>query len=156
MGNEEIKRLLKALDTLQFAERIGELNRLKQEFGESFDAIVAEHVAEQTREEWTVLAGIHPRNNIQELVDIQWEHISRSGGFEFQIVTQTKGTTVNCSHCPLADMANHLNAAHWGYLYYCKRSEVAVETFNPALGFSRSKTLMQGDDLCDHHYYVKG
>ncbi len=155
MEKQEIKRILTALDTLNFAERIPELNRLRSLYGESFDALVSEHVAEQTHEEWSVLASIHPRNTIAELIDIQWEHISRSGGFEFNVVDQGTSATIHCTHCPLAEMAKQIDATHWGYLYYCQKSATSVTSFNPRLGFSRAHTLMQGSSYCDHHYFEK-
>jgi hypothetical protein len=30
-----------------------------------------------------------------------------------------------------------------------------VEAFSDKLGFQISKTLMKGDDSCDHHFFVK-
>ncbi|MFC2012727.1 L-2-amino-thiazoline-4-carboxylic acid hydrolase [Chloroflexota bacterium] len=30
-----------------------------------------------------------------------------------------------------------------------------ASAFNPDIGFQRTKTLMRGDDCCDHIYYLK-
>lgn len=156
MGNNDIKSMIMALDTLHFAERVQALNRLREQYGEVVETLLEAHVAQQTHEEWDILRSIHPRCDIQELVNIQWEHISRSGGFEFTLEDSDEGILVHCTHCPLADMALHLDATRWGYLYYCSRSAIAAKSFNPNIGFERSKTLMEGFSYCDHHYRYRG
>ena len=40
-------------------------------------------------------------------------------------------------------------------MYYCAGDEPAVKSVNPKLGFHRTKLLMQGDDHCDHVFYVE-
>lgn len=154
MGNSAIASKIAALDSLHFAERVQVLDQLVKTYGECIETLLLDHVAAQTQEEWEILRGIHPRCDLNELVNIQWEHISRSGGFEFELRAEADGLKVHCTHCPLAEMALHLNAAKWGYIYYCSRSPVAVKTFNANLNFKRTKTLMQGHTHCDHHYQL--
>lgn len=38
---------------------------------------------------------------------------------------------------------------------FCDADEPMVKTFNPEIEFERTKTLMDGDDCCNHHYYFK-
>lgn len=155
MTNDDIRRTLEALDQIHFAERISVLEKLYTDHGDIVSDLLSKHVADQVAEEWSVLASIHPRCDIKELVEIQWEHISKSGGFEFEITSDNEGTQIHCTHCPLADMAHHLKAQKWAYLYYCHRSNTAVQSFNPKIGFERTKTLMQGDAYCNHRYFKK-
>ena len=39
-------------------------------------------------------------------------------------------------------------------LVICARDEPWVRSYNPALAFHRTKTLMEGDDICDHTFCV--
>ena len=39
--------------------------------------------------------------------------------------------------------------------WICEGDGPAAAAFNPAIRFSRTKTLMEGDDCCDHVYYVE-
>ena len=43
-----------------------------------------------------------------------------------------------------------LHAAELGFAYYCAYDYGFCQGLNPALQFSRTKTLMQGADSCDH------
>ena len=62
---------------------------------------------------------------------------------------------MNITKCPLADLAKEVNAEDWGYILYCCDDPNIVEGFNPEMDLKRTKTLMQGDDCCDHFYCMK-
>jgi len=53
-----------------------------------------------------------------------------------------------------ADVFRELGAQDIGF-WICEGDGPAVSAFNPAIGFHRTKTLMMGDDYCDHSYYLK-
>ncbi|MFW9789019.1 MAG: L-2-amino-thiazoline-4-carboxylic acid hydrolase, partial [Candidatus Thorarchaeota archaeon] len=38
---------------------------------------------------------------------------------------------------------------------FCNEDEHIVAGFNPSIKFSRTKTLMEGHDCCDHCYVMK-
>ena len=59
------------------------------------------------------------------------------------------------TRCPFADMAIALGEEDWGFEFYCMSDYGMVEGFNPEIEFSRSKTLMEGHDCCDHFYKMK-
>jgi hypothetical protein len=40
-------------------------------------------------------------------------------------------------------------------LILCASDEPAVKSYNPELAFTRTKTLMDSDELCDHIFYTK-
>lgn len=56
--------------------------------------------------------------------------------------------------CLWAEIFNELNAADIGK-WLCQGDEPSVKTFNPKLGFSRTKTLMDRQEECDHIFYVR-
>jgi hypothetical protein len=62
---------------------------------------------------------------------------------------------MRCTKCPAYEMAKDMNATEWLYHHICSIDEYVVSGFNPKIGFTRTKTLMQGDDYCDHYYYMK-
>jgi hypothetical protein len=43
-------------------------------------------------------------------------------------------------------------AAEVGYSFYCCWDYGFCQGLNPHIKFTRTKTLMQGDDCCDHTY----
>ena len=40
-------------------------------------------------------------------------------------------------------------------LYFCAGDEPEVRSYNPKLGFKRTKVKMTGDEVCDHVFYVE-
>ena len=56
--------------------------------------------------------------------------------------------------CMWADIFRELGEPDLGYII-CAGDEPAVKSFNPALGFKRTKVLMHGDKCCDHIFYVE-
>jgi len=57
------------------------------------------------------------------------------------------------SRCAWADIFRKLDAEDIGF-WICEADEPVVKTFNPNIKFKRTKTLMQGDDCCDHEFYI--
>ena len=58
------------------------------------------------------------------------------------------------TRCIWADVFRELDAHDIGF-WICEGDGPAVAAFNPAIGFDRTKTLMMGDDCCDHIYVLK-
>lgn len=42
-----------------------------------------------------------------------------------------------------------------GFGGLCQADALMASSFNSMIGFSRTKTLMMGDDCCNHVYYLK-
>ena len=59
----------------------------------------------------------------------------------------------NFTKCMWAEAFSSLNATDIGH-WFCDTDEPAIKAYNPRLGFRRTKTLMDGDGLCDHEFYV--
>ena len=59
------------------------------------------------------------------------------------------------TRCLYAEILRELGEPELG-LVICARDEPWVKSYNPGLGFRRTKTLMEGDQVCDHVFYVKG
>ena len=57
------------------------------------------------------------------------------------------------TRCMWAEIFQDLNATDIGH-FMCDGDDAAVRSYNPALAFSRTKVLMDGDGECDHCFYV--
>lgn len=57
--------------------------------------------------------------------------------------------------CLWAEIFNELHAQDIGR-WLCEGDEPSVRSFNPRLGLSLTKTLMNGDSQCNHVFFVKG
>ncbi len=58
------------------------------------------------------------------------------------------------TRCMWAEIFDELGAPDIGF-WLCEGDAPISSAFNPAIGFQRSKTLMEGDDCCDHVFYLK-
>ena len=56
--------------------------------------------------------------------------------------------------CLWADVFRSLDAQEFGY-WICEADGPAAAAFNPRIEFQRTRTLMLGDDCCDHCYKLK-
>ena len=58
------------------------------------------------------------------------------------------------TRCMYAEIFRELEEPELGWIM-CARDEPWVKSYNPKLVFKRTKTLMNGDELCDNTYFVE-
>ena len=58
------------------------------------------------------------------------------------------------TECLWAKTFREIGAADIGYLLFCNTDFAHCQGFNPRIALLRSKTLMQGNDCCNHHYEI--
>jgi hypothetical protein len=74
----------------------------------------------------------------------------------FQIIEDTpRAFEAKVTECLWAKTYRDLNAADLGYILSCYGDYAAAEGFNPKMRMIRTKTLMQGDDCCNHRYVLE-
>jgi predicted ArsR family transcriptional regulator len=94
------------------------------------------------------------KNDIQGIIRFLWEPLPEQG-FEYTYEKTADGVLFHVTKCPIADLAKKMNLCEWGYVFSCCSDYYIVEGYNKNIGFKRTKTIMQGDDYCDHFYYNK-
>jgi len=151
---EEHHKALDAVRKTEFAARVDDLNALREVYGEQVEEIVKASRAKKIEANWRKIAEQHGRNDIQGMKDTLWKWVLDEG-IEYDVTDTEEGSQFQVTRCPLAEMARELNASHWGFICFCEDDPPMVAGFNPDMGFRRTKTLMQGDDCCDHFYYMK-
>ena len=150
---EHLKRVHE-VRKMGFNARVNDLNALKKVFGERVVDIVASERGRQIKKQWQNIAREHGRNDIEGLKETLWKWV-KEAGFEFTVTETHEGTQFRVTKCPLAEMAQELQATDWGYICYCADDPHIVAGFNPEIGFRRTKTLMEGHECCDHFYYIQ-
>jgi hypothetical protein len=63
---------------------------------------------------------------------------------------------VKVTECLWAKTFREMGAADIGYLLLCHTDYADCQGFNPKITLTRSKTLMQGDDCCNHRFVWEG
>ena len=138
-------------------DRVSLLEDLAGRFGEktvmeTIDAIVWT----SCRQDWEE-NGRKSRdgNSLDVFLKELWEPLRGQG---FQFTSERRGPVVQftVTRCPLAEEGRKLKIEKWLYHLACLTDEPSVTGFNPRVKFTRTRTLMQGHQVCDHCYTDAG
>jgi len=140
---------------------IGKLIRaMKEKFGEEAYQVAEKYFGELALSRWKEKAEKSESNSIESLVEQlceplrSWEPVPGST-FDYKAEKTESGVQLKCTRCNCYDLAKYLGITEEAYYIFCITDPYIVKGFNPDIGFKRTKTLMQGDDYCDHCYYYK-
>ena len=160
------RELFEALSRTWLAaeDKIGALEATSARFGrDRVRAMIDRLCADETSAYWGQLAMSEGRS-LDDLVRLLWEPLPAQG-FEFEMERVPDGLRIRCTRCPIADLADEVRAggstgggpdAHeWLYAMVCSTDFHVTAAFDPPIRFERKKTLMQGNDCCDHAYLVE-
>jgi hypothetical protein len=68
---------------------------------------------------------------------------------------RAKTVEIKVTECLSAKTFRDANAADIGYACLCYANYAASQAFNPKIKLIRSKTLMQGDNCCNHRWVLE-
>jgi predicted ArsR family transcriptional regulator len=152
---EQLKERLFQKEQLLLSSRAGLAMAVIDHFGKEADEVIKDFLNTSTRK-WAANAAeadrrANKKNDIQGLINFLWEPI-REEGFEFTYEQNEQGYQIHVTKCPIAEIAKALNLEKWGFIFHCMGDEAICEGYNPEIRFARTKTLMEGDEYCDHFY----
>ncbi|MCL2499829.1 MAG: L-2-amino-thiazoline-4-carboxylic acid hydrolase [Defluviitaleaceae bacterium] len=149
------KEMIKGFDDFMF-NKLGKIIRaMKERFGEEAYGVIVETNREEVKQQWRKKAEDHGDSSIESLIKLLWEPLNEHNGFGYTMEKTDEGVQMTCTRCPGAEIAQRLGCGKELYHEFCKNDWSIVEGFNPNIGFTMTKTLMQGDDCCNHFYYYK-
>jgi predicted ArsR family transcriptional regulator len=135
------------------AGKIEVLESVSERLGrESVFALIGKICANETGAYWRELARSEG-GALDDLVRLLWNPLPELG-FEITSEPRSGGLQFCVTRCPHAELGARLNAADWLYALVCASDPHIAASFDPPIRFERTKTLMQGDDCCDHAYFV--
>ena len=135
--------------------KISALDAAAEQFGrERVLALLEKICADETRADWARRAR-EEGSSLDDFVRQLWAPLPELG-FEFTSELRSDGLQFCVTRCPNAELAGRLggNSADWLLRLPCATDPYAAESIDPPVRFRRTKTLMQGDDCCDHAYFV--
>jgi predicted ArsR family transcriptional regulator len=160
MSNEigRLKELLLQKERLLLMSRAGLASAMVDHFGEEAEAVIQSFLKDAARD-WAAKAAeadrrANKKNDIRGLTEFLWEPL-REEGFEFTCEQTVQGYQLKVTRCPVAEIAKALGLEKWGYMFHCMGDESICEGYNPAIGMTRTKTLMEGDEYCNHLYHYR-
>lgn len=142
-----------------YADQLPILRGLEREIGsEKFTAMLKRIIDDLVSEQEAGRAKKLGRNDLaafgQELKnpDSFFQNL-----LTFEIIEDTpRAAEIKVTECLWAKTYREANAGDLGYVLTCYGDYAAAQAFNPKMRMIRTKTLMQGDDCCNHRYVIEG
>jgi len=130
----------------KFAERMGREKLLNM-----LEETASEVVVERTK----ALLPLVPRRDLATFaLFLKNEPVYRHA-LVFNIVEESAAVfEIHVSQCLWAKAFRAQNAGDIGYAAICHADYVSSTTYNPKMELRRTKTLMQGDDYCNHRWVM--
>lgn len=119
--------------------------------GEEADNLVIASIGERTETTWREIAEICDDNSLAVFLSLLFGPLP-DAGWEFTKKEADGKITYCVTKCPKYELAKELGVENLFYLLNCATDFYSAKGFNPKIRFERTKTLMTGDDCCNHTY----
>ncbi len=132
------------------------LRSLSEKHGPVAAPVVEYFLASCIKDDWARIGDTEARqgSEIQDFIRILWEPL-KSQGFLFT-QTETDGKVEFCvTKCPVYELAERTKMHAWLYHLACATDFYSTTAFSSKIGFTRTKTLMEGCEYCNHTYFYK-
>ena len=93
-------------------------------------------------------------NSLKGFVSLFWGPLKQSLEYEEEWLDE-ETVKFKVTKCTVCEACKKAGLTDIGYHVYCMTDPAVVSGINPEIEFSRTHTLMQGDDYCDHCYSCK-
>ena len=128
-----------------------------KEFGEEEALVIAkEIICKDAVSSGKALGEKYKSNSVKELLRIVEEIWAKDGTMEIKNISLDENSLrFDVTYCGYAEMYERLGIKELGSLLSCCRDFAFMEGFNPEIQLVRTKTIMEGDDICDFCYKMK-
>ncbi|MBU1048556.1 L-2-amino-thiazoline-4-carboxylic acid hydrolase [Candidatus Bipolaricaulota bacterium] len=135
----------------EMAQRAELFRLLVDRFGVDVLDLVSQYTIDQTRRRLED-ADLDSRN-LNAVMELLWDQMVQ--GTQFQVEERSSSCLrLRVTQCLFADEMARLGATDIGDAFYCAYDFGFCQGLNPAMRFTRTKSLMKGDDCCNHTYQL--
>ena len=146
------ERLQEVRGAYKEPERLKSLiEKWEDDFGPEFKDIVDEMIGSGSKNFGSEMSSREGKS-MDDFIRTVWTPWEEG---EFTVEKIPDGVQVYVTKCPMADTYRSIGRIDLGGQFYCNEDRHIVAGFNPAIQFTRTKTLMDGDDCCDQCYRMK-
>ena len=136
----------------EMAQQAAVFSRLVERFGPGVLEEVQQVIIEQARQR--LAQADLPDRDLDAVLELLWNQAGDQ--LEFEMLEHSpRRIRMKVTGCVYANEMRRMGAAEVGYAFYCAYDFGFCQGLNPHLHFSRTKTLMLGDDHCDHTYELE-
>jgi hypothetical protein len=90
---------------------------------------------------------------IEDFVRVLWKEILKDQGYNISIRSDNKTTNLCITKCPIFELAEETGMHEWLYHLACHTDFYNTPAFNKNIGLKRTKTLIKGNECCNHQYF---
>ncbi len=125
-----------------------------EEFGTAkTHALAKQIICKDAVSSGAILAEKYLGNSLKELLKIVEDVWAKDGTLEIKNLSLSETSLqFDVTRCEYAEMYDKLGIKELGSLLSCCRDYAFVNGFNPQIQLVRTKTIMDGDDICDFSY----
>ncbi len=129
------------------------LKGLTAEHGDRAGKTVERFLELNIRRDWAEIGKTeaHAGTEIEDFIRVLWDPL-KAQGFEYTIQREGGSAEFRVTRCPVQALAEKTGMHEWFYHLACATDHYTTPAFSPKIRFSRTKTLMQGHDCCNHRY----
>jgi len=126
---------------------------LYEKRGESALRDLEEYEIRKMKRIWNSI-GEKKGRSLEVLIEELWGGAGED--FDYSIVAQSEDEVrIECRKCPFVSLSLDNGMKEIGFSKYCMSDYGIVEGFNPNIEFTRTKTLMEGHEACNHRYKLR-
>ena len=150
---QRVLEILKRKMTGAVSKYVDTIRAIQETYGPEAVEIVREHQNRATIAKPSE-RGTQAADNSLGAFCTALEHGCR-GSHEWEKIKDSESRQAyRFTRCMMADIYRSLGAEDIG-IWICEGDGPAAAAFNPRIRFQRTKTLMEGDDCCDHVFFVE-
>ena len=133
------------------------LRELTMEYDRAAGRTVEKWVKQNIIQDWTEIGKweAHEGSEIEELIRVLWDRMRDDDEFEFAESRDEDGVSFYTTQCPIYDLAERTGMYDWLYHLACSTDIHVPGAFSSRIRFRRTKTLMRGNECCNHRYYYR-
>ena len=147
---EKIEALVEEIYAAGCERLVTVVRAVEQAYGPEAKELVHRAYLESAREKGRRLREAADGDGVQDflgLVEANW-----AATHEMERVVDTETVVeYRFTRCLVVEACQRLGAPDIGF-WFCEGDEPCLSGFNPDLRFHRTKTLMEGHDICDHRF----
>ena len=128
-----------------------------KEFGtEKTHALAHKIICKDAVSSGKTLAEKYSGNSLNELLKVVEEIWAKDDTMEVKnLRLDQTSLQFDVTRCGYAEMYERLGIRELGVILSCSRDFAFMDGFNPQIELVRTKTIMEGDDICDFCYKLK-
>jgi hypothetical protein len=151
----DLKQRLEASSLAHYPQLITYLKALQARFGAGVVEVVRQSTIDSARQEMAEAALAKGRRGLPAVKRTLWDQLG--GKVEFTVVEDgPEKLAYKVTRCRYAETVRKAGGtSEQGFALLCAYDIGYCQGLNPKLTFTRTKTLMAGDDCCNHTYELR-